>query len=96
MPIGGVQLATIALMGIVTTFSVPSIPGGTIIVMVPILISVGLPAEGIGVLIGIDAITDMFRTATNVTADMAGAAVIGRKQRAAGTAPVAAAHEPAP
>ena len=38
----------------------------------------------------------MFRTATNVTADMAGAAVIGRKQRAAGTAPVAAAHEPGP
>ena len=46
-----------------TTFSVPGIPAGSIIVMVPILIGAGLPAEGIGVLLGIDAITDMFRTA---------------------------------
>jgi len=90
------QVLSVVLTVVPTTFSVPGIPAGSIIVMVPILISVGLPAEGIGVLIGIDAITDMFRTATNVTADMAGAAVIGRKQRAAGTAPVAAAHEPAP
>ena len=50
--------------------------------MVPILVGAGLPAEGIGVLLGIDAITDMFRTATNVTGDMAGAVVLGR--RAAG------------
>ena len=90
------QVLSVVLTVVPTTFSVPGIPAGSIIVMVPILISVGLPAEGIGVLIGIDAITDMFRTATNVTADMAGAAVISRKQRAAGTLPVAAAREPAP
>jgi len=97
----GVELTPTQLLGVIltvvpTTFSVPGIPAGSIIVMVPILISVGLPPEAIGVLIGIDAITDMFRTATNVTADMAGAAVIGRRQRAAGTVAVTAAQEPAP
>jgi Na+/H+-dicarboxylate symporter len=90
------QLLSVVLTVVPTTFSVPGIPAGSIIVMVPILISVGLPAEGIGVLIGIDAITDMFRTATNVTADMTGAAVIGRKRSATATVPVAAARESAP
>ena len=90
------QMMSVVLTVVPTTFSVPGIPAGSIIVMVPILISVGLPAEGIGVLIGIDAITDMFRTATNVTADMAGAAVIGRKRSAAAPVAVAAAGESAP
>jgi dicarboxylate/amino acid:cation (Na+ or H+) symporter, DAACS family len=63
---------------------------------VPILMGAGLPAEGIGVLLGIDAITDMFRTAANVTGDMTGAVVLGRFERA--TAPVALQpiREPAP
>ena len=68
----------------------------SIIVMVPILIGAGLPAEGIGVLLGIDAITDMFRTATNVTGDMAGAVVLGRRDRVPATATLRAASEATP
>jgi proton glutamate symport protein len=97
----GVELTPTMLLGVVltvvpTTFSVPGIPAGSIIVMVPVLISAGLPPAGIGVLLGIDAITDMFRTATNVTGDMAGAVVLGRRQRASSPAPLAIAAEPAP
>jgi len=97
----GVELTPTQMLGVVltvvpTTFSVPGIPAGSIIVMVPILISAGLPPEGIGILLGIDAITDMFRTATNVTGDMAGAVVIGRKQRVEASVPVAAIGEPVP
>jgi proton glutamate symport protein len=84
------QMLTVVLTVVPTTFSVPGIPAGSIIVMVPILMAAGLPAEGIGVLLGIDAITDMFRTATNVTGDMAGAAVLGRNQRVPVTAAVPA------
>ena len=80
------QMMTVVLTVVPTTFSVPGIPAGSIIVMVPILATAGLPPAGIGVLLGIDAITDMFRTACNVTGDMAGAALLGRRQRA--TAPV--------
>jgi Na+/H+-dicarboxylate symporter len=76
--IGGAQLATIALMGIVTTFSVPSIPGGTIIVMVPILMAADLPVASVGLLLGVDTIPDMFRTATHVTADMSAASILSR------------------
>ncbi|HUQ84114.1 MAG TPA: dicarboxylate/amino acid:cation symporter [Gemmatimonadaceae bacterium] len=97
----GVELTPTMLLGVVltvvpTTFSVPGIPAGSIIVMVPVLISAGLPPAGIGVLLGIDAITDMFRTATNVTGDMAGAVVLGRRQRAPAPAALAVATEPAP
>ena len=89
------QMLTVVLTVVPTTFSVPGIPAGSIIVMVPVLMAAGLPAEGIGVLLGIDAITDMFRTATNVTGDMAGAAVLGRRQRVTARTPVPA-SEPAP
>jgi Na+/H+-dicarboxylate symporter len=80
VPIGGTQLATIAFMGIVTTFSVPSIPGGTIIVMVPILMAADLPVSSVGLLLGVDTIPDMFRTSTHVTADMAAASILSRQE----------------
>ena len=90
------QLLTVVLTVVPTTFSVPGIPAGSIIVMVPILIGAGLPAEGIGVLLGIDAITDMFRTAANVTGDMAGAVVLGKRAPATAAVPLQPAREPAP
>jgi Na+/H+-dicarboxylate symporter len=90
------QLLAVVLTVVPTTFSVPGIPAGSIIVMVPILTGAGLPAEGIGVLLGIDAITDMFRTAANVTGDMAGAVVLGKRERVPATMPLATAGEHAP
>jgi proton glutamate symport protein len=81
------QLATIVLTVIVTTFSIPGIPAGSVVVMVPVLMAAGLPVEGMGILLGVDTIPDMFRTATNVTADMSAAVVLGRGEDA--TAPEA-------
>jgi proton glutamate symport protein len=76
--LGPPQLAAIAATTIVTTFSVPGIPGGSIIMMVPVLLSAGLPPEGVGLLLGVDTIPDMFRTTTNVTGDVAAAAILAR------------------
>jgi Na+/H+-dicarboxylate symporter len=83
----GVELSTAQLLSVLvtvvlTSFSIPGVPAGSVIVMVPVLLAAGLPPEGIGVLLAIDTIPDMFRTATNVTGDMAAAAVIGRRGRA--------------
>jgi len=75
--LGPVQLATIAITSVVTTLSVPGIPGGSILMMVPVLMSAGLPPAGMGILLGVDTIPDMFRTTTNVTADMVVAALLG-------------------
>ena len=82
--------ATIILTVVLSTFSVPGIPGDSIIVMVPVLLAAGLPVEGMGILLGVDTIPDMFRTATNVTGDMAVAKTLSRGE-APGTA-----LEPAP
>lgn len=76
--VGAAQLVTIALMSVVTTFTIPSIPGGTIIVMVPVLLAAGLPVAGIGILLGIDTLPDMFRTITHVTGDLTVASLLSR------------------
>jgi Na+/H+-dicarboxylate symporter len=78
MDVTAAQLLTLAVTAVATTFSVPGIPGGSIIVMVPALLAVGLPVEGIGVLLAVDTLPDMFRTTTNVTGDLAVAALLSR------------------
>ena len=85
------QLATIVATVVVTTFTVPAIPGGSILVMVPVLVAAGLPAEGVGVLLAVDTIPDMFRTMTNVTGHLTVATVLGRRGNTAATTPVIAA-----
>ncbi len=75
------QLTTIVLTVVVTTFSIPGVPAGSIVAMVPILMAANLPVEGIGVLLGVDTIPDMFRTATNVTGGMTAAAILGNGRR---------------
>jgi proton glutamate symport protein len=79
--LGPAQLVTVALMSIVTTFTIPSIPGGTVIVMVPVLLAADLPVSAVGLLLAVDTIPDMVRTVTHVTADMAAATVLGRMER---------------
>jgi len=76
------QLATIAVTIALTTFSIPAIPGGSILVLVPVLLAARIPPEAIGVLLGVDVIPDMFRTTGNVTGDLAVATVLARPRRA--------------
>jgi len=54
------------------------VPAGSIPVIAMILGLVGVPAEGIGVVLGVDRFLDMCRTAVNVTGDLAAAVVVAR------------------
>lgn len=92
--LGPAQLLTVGVASVLLTFSVPSIPGGSILIMAPILLAAGLPVEGIGILLGVDTIPDMFRTTTNITGHMAAATLLGRK--AARDPDVRAAPDPVP
>ena len=74
------QLASMVFTVILSTFAVPGVPGGSIIAMVPVLVAVNLPIDGIGILLAVDTIPDMFRTTANVTGSMTLAAVL--RQRA--------------
>jgi proton glutamate symport protein len=70
------QLVIVGVTSVLLTFSAPGIPGGSILIMAPVLLAVGLPVEGVGILLGVDIIPDMFRTTANVTGAMAAAVVL--------------------
>jgi Na+/H+-dicarboxylate symporter len=74
------QLVTVAVTTALMSFSIPGIPNGSIIAMVPVLLAADLPVEGVGILIAVDTIPDMFRTTTNVTGTMAVASVLNTRQ----------------
>jgi Na+/H+-dicarboxylate symporter len=78
VPLGPGALVAIVLTVIVTSLGSPGIPSGSILVIVPVLTAAGLPVEAVGVLLGVDTLPDMFRTTTNVTADMAAVTVVAR------------------
>lgn len=72
------QLATVVAAVVATSLTVPGIPGGTIIVMAPVLASANIPVAGIGILLAVDTIPDMFRTMANVTGWLAVGSVLGQ------------------
>jgi Na+/H+-dicarboxylate symporter len=63
------------------SFYTPGIPSASLLIMTPIFLSLGLPVEGIGILIGVDFIVDMFLTMSNVTANIATVTVMSRKDK---------------
>jgi Na+/H+-dicarboxylate symporter len=80
--LGPTEIVVIAFAIGLFSFYSPGIPSGGLLVMAPVYISLGLPVEGIGILIAIDLIVDMFITATNVTANVTAAAILTRSDRA--------------
>ena len=77
------QIATIAVASVVLNASTPGIPSGGLLIQAPLYSAMGLPLEGLGVLIAIDTIPDMFKSMINVTADMVVATLLDRPQHAA-------------
>ena len=76
VPISAIQLFTIAALSMLLSFSSPGIPSGGLLIMAPVFASVGLPAEGIGILIAVDIFPDAARTLLNVTGDAVAATVV--------------------
>lgn len=81
------RLVQAAAIAVLLTFAVPGIPGGALIVGSPIFVAAGLPLEGIGMLLAVDTIPDMFRAPANVTADLAVATMLARATGAPAVAP---------
>jgi Na+/H+-dicarboxylate symporter len=76
--LGPVEVAVIAAAIAALSFYSPGVPSGGLFVMTPVYIALHLPVEGIGLLIALDLIPDMFITTANVTADMTVAVILGR------------------
>jgi DAACS family dicarboxylate/amino acid:cation (Na+ or H+) symporter len=73
----GTQLVVV-VMAVVTAIGTAGIPGGSIPLLMMILGMVGVPMEGIAIILGVDRILDMCRTVLNVTGDLVTATVVAR------------------
>ena len=72
------QLFILAITTVGASIGTPSIPGVGIVILATILQSIGIPIEGIALILGVDRILDMCRTTVNVTGDLTANLVIKR------------------
>ena len=77
------QQIKVAILAVLAGIGTAGVPGGSLPLVIVVLQSVGIPAEGIGVILGVDRLLDMSRTAVNVTGDIAIAACVDRTEPAA-------------
>ena len=77
--LAGMLLMLITIVA--ASIGTPSIPGGGVVVMAAILQGIGVPSEGIVLIIGVERILGMFRTAINVTGDLTACTVFDRWSR---------------
>jgi Na+/H+-dicarboxylate symporter len=75
---------TVVLLALLTSIGVAGIPAASLVAIAIILSAVGLPLEGIGLILAVDRILDMMRTAVNVTSDSCGAVIIAKSEGEAG------------
>jgi Na+/H+-dicarboxylate symporter len=73
------QMLTIILMTTISSIGTPGVPGGSYVVMTMVLSSIGIPAQGLALILGIDRPLDMLRTSVNVTGDVVVAAIVEPK-----------------
>jgi proton glutamate symport protein len=79
-----VQYATIAFTCVFLGFAAPGVPRGAFLMLAPLFLAIGLPVEGIGILIAVDALPDLFATVLNASGDLAAAALVARFSRRRG------------
>lgn len=74
--VGLSALLLVVVLAVGASIGSPGTPGIGIVILAMLLGSVGIPAEGIALIIGVDRILDMSRTTLNVTGDLIAASVI--------------------
>ena len=75
----GAQL-TIILTAVLASIGTAAVPGAGIIMLVIILEAVGIPSEGIALILGVDRILDMMRTVINITGDSSVAVIVASSE----------------
>jgi Na+/H+-dicarboxylate symporter len=73
------QQVRVMVMSIVAGIGTAGVPGGSLPMVLIVAQSVGIPAEGMGLILGVDRFLDMCRTAVNVSGDLVIAALVDRR-----------------
>ncbi len=72
------QQVVVALMCIMAGLGTAGVPGGSLPLVVGVLVTVGVPGESIAIILGIDRLLDMCRTCLNVTGDLVCAVLVSK------------------
>ena len=75
-----IQQLTIVLTATLASIGTPGIPSGSIVMLIIVLNSVGLPVEGLALILGVDRPLDMLRTVVNITGDSTVASIVARSE----------------
>jgi len=74
------QQLTIVLTATLASIGSPGIPSGSIVMLIIVLNSVGLPVEGLALILGVDRPLDMLRTVVNITGDSTVSSIVARSE----------------
>ncbi len=80
IPIGLEGQIVILLTAVLASIGSAAVPGAGLIMLVIILQAIGVPTEGVALILGVDRILDMIRTSTNVTGDLTVASVVAASE----------------
>ncbi len=78
--LGFLEQVIVVITALLASIGAASIPMAGLVMISIILTAVGLPLEGVGLILAVDRILDMFRTATNVWSDSCGAVIIAKSE----------------
>jgi len=80
VPLSLGQQGVVLILAVLTAIGTAGVPGGSLPLMMVVLASVGVPAEGIAIILGVDRILDMCRTTLNVAGDLTAAVYVARTE----------------
>ncbi|TDM07464.1 dicarboxylate/amino acid:cation symporter [Macrococcus lamae] len=75
------QLVTVVIIAVVASIGTAGVPGVGLVMLAMVLTAVGLNPAAIGIILGIDRLLDMSRTAVNITGDAACAVIISEREK---------------
>ena len=78
MDLGFSEQVTIVVSATLASVGAAGVPGAGMITLAMVLTAIGVPTEGLALILGVDRILDMFRTATNVVGDSTATVLMGR------------------
>lgn len=78
--LGILQQLIVMVTALLASIGAAGIPMAGLVIITVILSAVGLPLEGVGLILAVDRILDMFRTTVNVWSDSCGAVIIARSE----------------
>lgn len=74
------QQVIVVILSVITAVGAAGVPGGSLPLIMVVLATVGVPAESIAIILGVDRILDMSRTVLNITGDLTAAAYVARTE----------------